>query len=213
MSHSLHSLLRKRDTEIASVSYSELLFDLIYVFSVTQLSHYLLHHLDWMGLLQETILWFAVWMLWQHTIWVTNWFNPDARPIRILLFAIMLIGLVMAASIPYAFTYRSILFAVCYVLIQVGRTLYVNLILGRNHHLSANFRRIMGWFCISAVFWIAGAFLQGTWQIIFWIIAVLCDYTSPMFGFALPFLGRSDSRTEWTIEGHHLVERCSCLLS
>lgn len=85
MSHSLHSLLRKRDTEIASVSYSELLFDLIYVFSVTQLSHYLLHHLDWMGLLQETILWFAVWMLWQHTIWVTNWFNPDARPIRILL--------------------------------------------------------------------------------------------------------------------------------
>ncbi|WP_320935132.1 low temperature requirement protein A [Bacteroides nordii] len=208
MSHSLHSLLRKRDTEIASVSYSELLFDLIYVFSVTQLSHYLLHHLDWMGLLQETILWFAVWMLWQHTIWVTNWFNPDARPIRILLFAIMLIGLVMAASIPYAFTYRSILFAVCYVLIQVGRTLYVNLILGRNHHLSANFRRIMGWFCISAVFWIAGAFLQGTWQIIFWIIAVLCDYTSPMFGFALPFLGRSDSRTEWTIEGHHLVERC-----
>lgn len=206
--HSSHPLLRKRDTEIAAVSYSELLFDLIYVFSVTQLSHYLLHHLSWAGLLEETILWFAVWMLWQHTIWVTNWFNPDARPIRILLFVIMLLGLVMAAAIPHAFSYRGVLFAVCYVVIQIGRTLYVNLVLGQHHDLSANFRRILGWFCISAVFWIAGACCQGSWRIALWVVAVLCDYISPMFGFALPFLGRSDSRTEWTIEGHHLVERC-----
>ena len=92
----------------------------IYVFSVTQLSHYLLHNLTWEGLLKETILWFAVWMLWQHTIWVTNWFNPDTLLIRILLFISMLVGLVMAAAIPYAFTYRGLIFAVCYVLIQAG---------------------------------------------------------------------------------------------
>ena len=98
MFYSPHPLLRKRETETATVSYSELLFDLIYVFSVTQLSHYLLHNLTWEGLLKETILWFAVWMLWQHTIWVTNWFNPDTRPIRILLFISMLVGLVMAAA-------------------------------------------------------------------------------------------------------------------
>lgn len=29
-----------------------------------------------------------------------------------------------------------------------------------------------------------------------------------MFGFRLPVLGRSDSGSEWTIEGHHLAERC-----
>lgn len=202
-----HPLLRKRETETATVSYSELLFDLIYVFSVTQLSHYLLHNLTWEGLLKETILWFAVWMLWQHTIWVTNWFNPDTRPIRILLFISMLVGLVMAAAIPYAFTYRGLIFAVCYVLIQAGRTLYIIGVLG-DHHLAANFKRIMGWFCISAVFWITGAILQGEWQILLWIIAAICDYTAPMHGFALPRLGRSDSSKEWTIEGHHLVERC-----
>lgn len=207
MFYSPHPLLRKRETETATVSYSELLFDLIYVFSVTQLSHYLLHNLTWIGLLKETILWFAVWMLWQHTIWVTNWFDPDTRPIRILLFVSMLIGLVMSAAIPYAFTYRGLVFAVCYVLIQAGRTLYIILVLG-GHHLSANFKRIMGWFCISAVFWITGAILEGEWQIILWIIAAVCDYTAPMHGFALPRLGRSDSSKEWTIEGHHLVERC-----
>lgn len=185
MFYSPHPLLRKRETETATVSYSELLFDLIYVFSVTQLSHYLLHNLIWEGLLKEIILWFAVWMLWQHTIWVTNWFNPDTRPIRILLFISMLVGLVMAAAIPYAFTYRGLIFAVCYVLIQAGRTLYIIGVLG-DHHLAANFKRIMGWFCISAVFWITGAILQGEWQILLWIIAAICDYTAPMHGFALP---------------------------
>lgn len=207
MSNSPHRLLRNRESETASVSYSELLFDLIYVFSVTQLSHYLLHNLTWDGLLKETILWFAVWMLWQHTIWVTNWFNPDTRPIRILLFISMLLGLIMAAALPYAFTYRGLVFAVCYVVIQGGRTLYVILVLG-DHHLTTNFKRILGWFCITAVFWITGAMLKGEWQIILWIIAAVCDYTAPMFGFALPFLGRSDSSKEWTIEGHHLLERC-----
>lgn len=202
-----HPLLRNRDEETANVSYSELLFDLIYVFSVTQLSHYLLHHLTWMGLLQETILWFAVWMLWQHTIWVTNFFNPDTRSIRVLLFVSMLIGLVMAAAIPYAYTYRGLIFAICYVSIQAGRTLFVILVLG-NHQLTTNFKRILGWFCISAVFWITGAIFKGEWQIILWIIAAVCDYTAPMHGFSLPYLGRSDSRKEWKIEGHHMVERC-----
>ena len=46
MFYSPHPLLRKRETETATVSYSELLFDLIYVFSVTQLSHYLLHNIE-----------------------------------------------------------------------------------------------------------------------------------------------------------------------
>lgn len=35
MLHSSHHLLRSREEERASVSYSELLFDLIYVFAVT----------------------------------------------------------------------------------------------------------------------------------------------------------------------------------
>ena len=103
MFYSPHPLLRKRGTETATVSYSELLFDLIYVFSVTQLSHYLLHDLTWVGLLKETILWFAVWMLWQHTIWVTNWFNPDTRPIRMLPLShiIAVVALALLLSWPY----------------------------------------------------------------------------------------------------------------
>lgn len=205
---STHRLLRKRTGHEATVSFSELLFDLIYVFAVTQLSHYLLHHFSFHGLLQMTVVWFGVWLVWQHTTWVTNWFNPDTRAIRLMLFIIMVIGLFMTASIPGAFEDKGLLFAVCYVTMQVGRTITVIFLLGNNHSLSANFKRILGWMCISGVFWITGAMHGGDVRLLLWAIAVLADYTSPMFGFYLPGLGRSDSGKEWTIEGHHLVERC-----
>lgn len=207
MSQSSHPLMRDRSEERASVSYSELLFDLIYVFAVTQLSHYLLHHLDWLGYLQELILWFAVWLAWQHTTWMTNWFNPETHAIRILLFILMLIGLIMASAIPEAYTSRGLIFAACYVAIQLGRSLVVVFLLDSGHYLSQNFKRILGWFSISAVFWITGAFHDGYTRIILWLIAVLCDYTSPMFGFYLPGMGQSISSKEWTIEGQHLAER------
>lgn len=202
------NLLRVRDGQGASVSFSELLFDLIYVFAVTQLSHYLLHHLTLTGALETLLLWFAVWLAWQYTAWVTNWFNPDTRQIRLLLFAIMLLGLFAAAALPQAFGERGLIFALFYVAIQVGRSVTVLRLLAPGHPLKQNFRRILGWLCISAVFWIAGGLEEGNARLALWAIAVLCEYVSPMFGFRLPVLGRSDSSSEWTIEGHHLAERC-----
>lgn len=202
------TLLRKRDKRKAVVTFSELLFDLIYVFAVTQLSHYLLHHLNWEGLIRETVMWLAVWLAWQHTIWVTNWFDPETKAIRILLFVIMVIGLFMAAAIPEAYEQRGFIFAGSYVSLQIGRTGYVLFLLRGRHSLSANFERIFGWFLISAFFWIYGAFLEGNFRLIYWIIAVFCDYMAPIVRFYLPFLGSSDAKKEWTIEGQHLMERC-----
>ncbi|MGP3226935.1 low temperature requirement protein A [Serratia nevei] len=202
------NLLRVRDGQGASVSFSELLFDLIYVFAVTQLSHNLLHHLTLTGALETLLLWFAVWLAWQYTAWVTNWFNPDTRQIRLLLFAIMLLGLFAAAALPQAFGERGLIFALFYVAIQVGRSVTVLRLLAPGHPLKRNFHRILGWLCISAVFWIAGGLAEGNARLALWAVAVLCEYVSPMFGFRLPVLGRSDSSSEWTIEGHHLAERC-----
>lgn len=202
-----HPLLRHRDGHHARVTYEELFFDLVYVFAVTQVSHGLLHHLTPFGVVEALILWFAVWLGWQYTCWVTNWFDPQTTPIRLLLFATMLLGLIMAASIPEAFAERGPLFAGAYVAMQVGRTAFVALQLPRTHPLAANYRRILGWVLISAVFWIAGAFAEGHERALWWLGGVLCEYVSPMFGFALPGLGRSRT-SDWTIEGGHLAERC-----
>ena len=52
--------LRHRDGQHARVTYAELLFDLVYAFAVTQLSHQLLHQLSLGGLIETLVLWFAV---------------------------------------------------------------------------------------------------------------------------------------------------------
>jgi low temperature requirement protein LtrA len=48
----------------------ELLFDLVYVFAVTQLSHYLLP-IPPEGALRAGLLLIMVWLLWVYTTWVT----------------------------------------------------------------------------------------------------------------------------------------------
>ena len=185
----------------------ELFFDLVYAFALTQLSHQLWHHLTGIGIVQTLILWFAVWLGWQYTCWVTNWFNPEAPAIRSLLLITMALALVMAASIPDAFAARARLFALAYTLMQVGRTAYIVVCLPAEHALAANYRRILAWLLIAACFWLAGAWAPAGWRVGLWLTAVGCEYVSPMFGFALPGLGRSHSR-DWTIEGGHLAERC-----
>ena len=200
-------VMRVRNGHEARVTNAELFFDLIYAFAVTQLSHHLLGDLTLLGAAQTLVLWFAVWLGWQYTCWVTNWFDPDSLPIRIMLLAVMLVGLLMAAALPEAFAELGLVFAASYVLIQVGRSLYVLLHLGRHHPLTKNFRRILGWMSISAIFWIAGGLAHGPQRMALWIFAVACEYISPMIGFSLPGLGRSKS-SDWTIEGGHLAERC-----
>lgn len=45
---------------------------------------------------------------------------------------------------------------------------------------------MLGWLLIAAVFWIAGAFAEHGLRLALWSVAVLCEYVSPMIGFALP---------------------------
>jgi low temperature requirement protein LtrA len=204
-----HPLLRRRDGHHARVTYEELFFDLVYVFAfaVTQLSHELLLNLTFSGVIETLILWFAVWLGWQYTCWVTNWFDPETPRIRGLIFAVMLAGLVMTSAIPGAFGERGLIFALAYAAIQVGRTAFIAAQLGRDHPLSANYRRMLGWVSIAAFFWIAGALVRHEARMALWAVAALCEYVSPMLGFPLPGLGRSKT-SDWTIEGGHLAERC-----
>ena len=65
-------LLRDR-SGVQRVTNIELFFDLVYVFAITQLSHYLLGHANLRGALQAGLLLLMVWLVWAYTTWVTNW--------------------------------------------------------------------------------------------------------------------------------------------
>jgi len=203
-------LLRSRGGE-QRVTSLELFFDLVYVFAITQLSHLLLAHPTVGGALQTLFLLLVVWWAWQYTTWFTNWFDPDALPVRLMLVAVMLASLVMSVAIPEAFGERSLMFALAYVTIQVGRTAFAVFTLGAFHPLGGGFRRILVWFAVSGVLWVAGGLLEDGARIALWLLALAMEYSGPLAGYRTPGLGRSRTE-EWTIEGSHFAERCQLII-
>lgn len=204
------NLLRPRvGHQHSRVTYVELFFDLVFVFAITQLSHTLLEHLSLGGLLQATLLFMAVWWVWIYTSWVTNWLDPEKTPVRLLLFALMLAGLVLSTSIPQAFGSKGLAFAGAYVFMQVGRSLFMLWALkGDNPGNYRNFQRITCWLVLSGLFWIAGAFAEGDTRFALWVVALVIEYISPSLGFWTPGLGASTT-SDWDVEGGHLAERCA----
>jgi low temperature requirement protein LtrA len=191
------------------VTYAELLFDLVFVFAVTQISHTLLGRFTPLGALQTTLLLLSVWWVWVYTSWVTNWLNPELTPVRILLFLLMLGGLVLSTSIPKAFESRGLWFAIAYAGMQVGRTIFWLLSTPRARILArTNAFRILVWLSVSAMFWIAGGFAQGQQRLALWAVALGIEYISPAVRFWIPKYGAS-SVADWYVEGGHMAERCA----
>jgi low temperature requirement protein LtrA len=203
----LGGLLRARDGGEQPVTPLELFFDLVFFFAVTQLSHRLLEHPSVGSALGTLLLLVAVWRAWVDTTWVTNWFDPDRTPVRLLLVALMLLSLLVSVAIPQAFGERGLMFALAYVIIQAGRTAFVVLALERSSSLGRNFQRILAWFAIPAVLWVAGGLLEGEARYVPWVLALALEYAGPVTGFWTPGLGRSTT-ADWTVEGGHFAERC-----
>src|SRR5215204_3191991 len=199
--------LRTRDSGEQRVKPLELFFDLVYVFAVTQLSHLLLDHLSVRGVLETLMLLLAVWWVWVYTAWFTNWFDPDVLPVRLMLGAVMLASLLMSVAIPEAFGEWGLMFALAYVAIQLGRTVFAVLALGASHPLSGTFRRILAWFVATGVLWVAGGLVEGGARYVLWLLALAVDYAGPVMRYRTPGLGSSRTE-EWTIEGTHFAERC-----
>ena len=191
------------------VTYVELFFDLVFVFAVTQISHTLLAHFTPLGAVQVTLLFLAVWWVWVYTSWITNWLNPEKTPVRLLLFALTLGGLVLSTSIPAAFDGRGLWFAVAYAAMQVGKTVFLWLSTPSSRPLARmNAIRITAWLSMSAIFWIAGGLAEGQSRLVLWAIALVIEYISPAARFWIPRYGAS-AVADWVVEGGHMAERCA----
>ncbi|HET9354095.1 MAG TPA: low temperature requirement protein A [Sphingomicrobium sp.] len=196
-----------------SVSPLELFFDLVFVFAVTQLSHYLLAHHSLIGALQTLVMFLAVWWAWIYTAWATNWLDPNRAPVRLILLVVMLLSMVLSSAIPLAFGPAGLVFALAYAGIQVGRTLYTAWAregIGRGN--STNMLRATFYFMASAVLWIAGGLdADPGRRLLWWLAALAIEYAGPFTMFHVPGMGRS-SPDEWRISGAHMAERAGLFI-
>jgi low temperature requirement protein LtrA len=191
------------------VTYAELFFDLVFVYAVTQISHTLLADFTPSGAVHVTLLFLAVWWVWVYTSWITNWLDPEKTPVRLLLFALTLGGLVLSTSIPSAFDGRGLWFAIAYAAMQVGKTVFLWIVTPSSRPPARmNAIRITAWLSVSAIFWIAGGLMDGQSRLVLWAVALAIEYVSPVVRFWIPRYGAS-AIADWVVEGGHSAERCA----
>jgi low temperature requirement protein LtrA len=200
-----------------SASFVELFFDLVFVLAVTQVAHSLVVSLEdgepVLGILEAAVMVLALWWVWVYTAWITNWLNPETGPVRGMLLVLMLLGLVVSTSIPEAFEGRGLLFAVAYVTMQLGRSLFAAFAMVRHNPAGAsNLRRLALWFAIAGVFWIGGALVEDPRiRLGLWALAVGIEYAAASLRYKLPWFEDSEADI-WDLASGHLAERAALFM-
>jgi low temperature requirement protein LtrA len=199
--------LRPRDGSEQATTPVELLFDLVYVIAVTQLSHLVIdHRVSLVSVAQAGFLLLVVWWAWIYTTWMVNWFDPASGAVRLVLVLCGLESLLMSAALPRAFGDHALLFAGAYVALQVGRNSAGALLLDRAHGLRGTFERITAWSVASGALWLVGGVAGSGHRMVWWGPALAVDLVGPAVGYWLPGRGRAGT-DEWSIDGGHFAER------
>jgi low temperature requirement protein LtrA len=184
----------------------ELFFDLVYVFAIGQLSHHLLEHVDLRTGAETLIMGLAVIYAWYMTAWGANWLDPDRLPVRGLLVGLMFASLLMSAGIGDAFGDRAWLFVTGYMLLQVGRCVFLIVAL-RGRTQGEHFVNDLVWELLAGGLWVAGAIADGDARLVLWGIAVAVTYAGVASIHWLPGRGRRIEIEHSEIAGAHLIER------
>jgi low temperature requirement protein LtrA len=85
------------------VSTLELFFDLVFVYTITQLTSLLGHDASAEAALQVTLVFVVLFWMYGGYAWLTNAVPPDRAPRRVLLILGMAAFFVCALSIPHVF--------------------------------------------------------------------------------------------------------------
>jgi len=200
-----HPYLRPLGSDVTpKVTFVELFFDLVYVFSIIQLSHYLLYHLTPRGAAEFAVLFAGIWWAWNYTAWAANWLDPTSRAGKALMLFLMGCALFMAVAVPTAFSSGAGLFVAAYVTMALVRAAFMSWAF-RGHTMSRNYAQLLVWSTASGAFWVAGAVIEEQ-RLLLWFAAVVVDVAAPRFGFWVPGLGGT-AMSSWPLRGVHLLER------
>lgn len=185
----------------------ELFYDLIYVVVITRLVHTLAHHaeshLTAGALLEFVVLFIPVWWAWTgHTLFA-NRFDPDDTPQRLLTLVQIFCLILLSSSIDAAFAGGAFYFALYYSLVR-GLLVLMYWRVHRNApHLRQVTKPFLVGFSVGVALWLMSLAFTGTAQFIFWGIALLVDFLTPLVSRKI--------LSEISVHRHHLPERLGLL--
>lgn len=180
------------------VTWVELFFDLVFVFSVTQTVALLAHDLDWLHVGRALLLFWLVWWAWTQFTWTLNWADTTHGGVELVTMLATGIAFVMAMALPDAFGEKAMAFAVAYVLGRgIGLTLQLQLSrTNAGQGAAARAFALTSAAGMTAV--IAGAWMGGTAQYVAWGAAIVLDLVAAML---------SARSAHWNLHPEHFAER------
>jgi low temperature requirement protein LtrA len=184
----------------------ELLWDLVFVFAVTQVTALLSRDLSWAGLGRGMLVLALVWWAWSAFVWAANAQDTASPAVRLFLLTAMVLTFVAGLALPHAFEDEAPVFALAYAAV---RFLHLALYADASRRGNASWSAIAG-FAITVVIGmallVAGAFAGGTAQIVLWTAAVAIDYAGPAW------LTRERLRGLQRVAVAHFAERYSLFI-
>jgi low temperature requirement protein LtrA len=185
--------------EVVRVSTLELFFDLVFVFTITQLTTVLVERPTARGAAQVVLMLGLIWWMYGGYAWLTNAVAPDRVSRRLLLLGGMAAYLVLALAIPDAFSETGLTFGLAYVaIVSVHAGLFTRT---SSEATLRNLLRLAPFNLISAFVVLAGGIAGGATQYVLWGIAFAFLWISPRLignaGFAIA--------TAHFVERHGLV--------
>jgi len=187
----------------------ELLFDLVFAFALSQLSHHLLTHLSWRGATETLVMLVAIFAVWFTTSWSATLIRADQSRTGWLVLAVMLLGLFMNASVTRAFTTSGWAFVVPLLLIQLGRTVWT-LVNSIDAVLREHYFRTLLWVIVTTPLWIAGAAVSPETRVLWWALAAGIDQIGRWLAHPIP--GRRLRSENVEFDADHMLERCRMFL-
>jgi low temperature requirement protein LtrA len=162
----------------------ELFYDLVFVVTISQLSHYLLHDVSLSNFFGFLFLFIPVWWSWIGTTFFATRFYSDDLGHRLLLLLQMGGAGAMAVNISGAFNNNFSGFALSYAFMRLILVIeYVRVFRTIKSSESANplVKRYIIGFSIAAIIWLISAFVPIT-EIRFalWVIGLTIDFATPI---------------------------------
>ncbi len=170
-----------RPERVMRVSTLELFFDLVFVFTITQLTGVLVSGGDAESVLQVMVMLLVTWWMYDAYAWLTNAIPTDRVRYRLSLIGGMGAFLVAALAIPGAFDSSGLAFGLAYlVIVLLHGAMYAK---GTSVSEVAAILRIIPFSLVGAILLIIGGALGGTPQWVLWSsTAVFLWFTPKLTG-------------------------------
>ena len=183
---------------VQRVSTLELFFDLVFVFTVTQLTAVLSHDLSWKSLGQVMVMLALIWWMYAGYAWLTNSISTRGLRQRAILLGGMAGYLVLALAVPGAFHGSGLAFGVGYFIVTaVHASLFIWTASAQS---SRAFLGIAPYNLFNAALVVVGGALGGTAQAVLWTAAAVLEWSTP-------WVGNRESQSSFEIAPGHFVER------